>query len=162
MRLYRPHIPLEVRCRVAMRQSGEMFPDDIIKEYRGRLQGLLDDLLLGLRMLLSPERSDGELVKLHLDHDPPLAARPRFRAGLGRTRYEPDANDPEFLFYRTKADHDVKTRIRGEHGQYRDLALIKRARKKAKKDRRPKRRWPSRPFPKVKRKIASRGFRRPR
>jgi hypothetical protein len=152
MRLYRPHIPLEVRCRVAARQLGRVW-DDVIRHYTrevGRAYKvpfgfgvlLADYLLPALARLLNCEVSD-----LRLDHDPPLGARTFVidkKHGFGR--YYPDANDPEHLIYREKRAHDVKTRIRGEHGQYRDLALIKRARRKAKKDRRPKRRWPSRPL----------------
>ena len=54
------------------------------------------------------------------------------------TYYIPDANDPEHLFYRPHGaqfagSHDVKTRIRGDHGQFSDLALIKRERRRQKK-----------------------------
>jgi hypothetical protein len=192
-RLYRPTIPVEVKCRVVLRQLGELWPDQVIdanrpKPYASYLakagcpQGnslgrLLDRLLDKLAELLGCNVSD-----LRLDHDPPLGARPQFRVGLSKTRYEPPANSVQHLIYRTKEDHRTKTLIRGEHGQYRDLALIKRARRRAKKASasrikysghlgrkiKVKSRWgsrplPSRPFPKVRRKIASRPFaRKPR
>lgn len=161
-RLYRPHIPLDIRCRVALRQLGEMWPDLVIEENRGKYAGLLRELLFKLGRLLS----DNHVVQLHLDHDPPLGAREkRYGGGLSpMTRYIPDANDPNHLIYREVAAHGIKTRVRGEHGQYSDLALIKRARrreKKVKKKRhvwrstglgkkksRPKTRWPKRSFTK--------------
>lgn len=161
-RLYRPHIPLDVRCRVALRQLGEMFIDDVIAANTGRYRAFLDELLQALAELLRP----GEAIKLQLDHDPPLGAREKTGEGAD-TVYTPDANDPEFLIYREKEAHGIKTRVRGEHGQYSDLALIKRKRsrerpkkkrpgftfgvnKSTKKMKRPKTRWASRPFPKRK------------
>ena len=140
-RLYRPFIPVEVRCRVVLRQLGEMWPDEVINGTRGSLRVLLDDQLEKLAALLSCAVKD-----LRLDHDPPLGARPRFISGLGKTRYVPSANDPEHLIYRDKRAHDVKTRIRGEHGQYSDLALIKRERRRQKPNNKPKRKWGSRPL----------------
>lgn len=151
MKLYRPHVPLESRCRVALRQLGEMWPDDVIEANRrdpkrssikaivphafapshGRL---LEDLLRRLADLLNCATED-----LRLDHDPPLGARPQFRRGLGKkTYYEPDANDPAHLLYRPHGSqfagsHDVKTRIRGDHGQYSDVVLIKRERRRQKR-----------------------------
>jgi hypothetical protein len=96
-----------------------------------------------------------EVSELRLDHDPPLALRPQERRGLGRkTYYTPDANDPEHLFYRPHgaqhaASHDVKTRIRGEHGQFSDIAMIKRQRRRERPAKR-KAKIPSRPFQKRK------------
>jgi hypothetical protein len=83
---------------------------------------------------------------LQLDHDPPLGARER-----KGDDYKPAANDPDYLIYRPKVEHAVKTRIRGEHGQYSDLVLIKRERRRLKKKIKAKRSWP-------KRKMQSRGF----
>lgn len=128
-RLYRPHVPLEVRCRVALRQLGEMWPDRVIAEYRGRLGLLLKLRLLTLGCLLNCDDRD-----LRLDHDPPLGARPQFRRGLGKkVYYQPDANDPEHLIYREKHAHFIKTNVRGEHGQHPDRVLIKKERRRKKK-----------------------------
>ena len=116
-RLYRPTIPLAVKCRVVLRQLGDFFIDDAIIAHRGKLGKLLSEKLSDFADIVGCEVSD-----LRLDHDPPLGARPR--EGLGRkTYYVPDANDPEHLLYRPHGaqfpgSHDVKTRIRGEHGQY--------------------------------------------
>jgi hypothetical protein len=55
-----------------------------------------------------------------LDHDPALCNR-KFNIRTGK--YTPDANDPDYLVYRTEQAHDTKTRIVGERGQYSDLAL---------------------------------------
>jgi len=62
-------------------------------------------------------------------------------------RYHPDANDPQYLIYRSAANHDIKTRVRGDGAQFSDLALIRRQKKR---DRPPKekRPWPKRKFPK--------------
>jgi hypothetical protein len=131
-RLYRPHIPIDVKCLVVLRQLGEMWPQEIIRihrEARSSLQFLLRGGLGKLAELLGCDVSE-----LRLDHDPPLAARPKKGSGK-KTVYTPGANDPEHLRYRPhgaqhEGSHDVKTRIRGEHGQYSDLVLIKRERKR--------------------------------
>lgn len=156
-RIYRPHVPTEVRCIVALRQLG--YDDEtskIMRVMHNRAMGRLLDNLLG--------RIAGAMGcakrELRLDHDPPLGARPW--AGEGKcTVYEPDANDPEHLFYRPhgaqhEGSHDVKTRIRGDRGQYSDVVLIKRQRRRERAPRpkakipNVKRVWPKRPFPKGK------------
>lgn len=141
MRLPRPHIPISVRVAVARRQWGEStgmhamgipLPDNY-----AALQAYLH-LLFGDQ-------------KVHLDHDPPLAARPlRFDKGGKFLGYVPDANDPDYLIYRTVEDHRLKTNVRGDGAQYPDRVLIKRERRRLKK-RRPKRKianrkrqWPKR------------------
>jgi hypothetical protein len=86
----------------------------------------------------------------HLDHDPALAVREKVFKNGKHVGYTPDANDPLYLVYRTKAEHDAKTRVRGEHGQFSDHALIRRSKRKNKpngrKQKIPQRRnpWPSR------------------
>lgn len=133
-RLYRPHIPLEVRCRVAMadilKAGGNPFPHS--RRDRESLAGFLARLLEVLAGLRKCTVQD-----LRLDHDPPLGARPQHRRG-DETLYTPDANDPEHLAYRPHGaefdgSHDVKTRIRGDHGQFSDIALIKRERRRERK-----------------------------
>ncbi len=136
-RLYRPHIPLEVRCRVALRQLGEMWPDEIIEEARLRrdcpahlrpmmgFAGLLRRLLSRLADCLGCEPKD-----LRLDHDPALATRQNRTLPIGLTIYYPDANDPAHLIYREKHAHHIKTNVRGEHGQHPDRVLIKKERKR--------------------------------
>lgn len=135
-RLYRPHIPLRVRCKVAERQLRERDPVKVgyatsgKKTAGSRLQILLPWLA---------KTFGCEVSELRLDHDPPLAARPRIRLGLGRkTRYQPDANDPVYLEYRPHGpeharSHLIKTNVRGDHGQHPDRVLIKKARKLEKK-----------------------------
>lgn len=94
-----------------------------------------------------------DLSDLRLDHDPPLAARPKERRGLGKkTYYVPDANDPDHLFYRPhgpefEGSHLIKTNVRGDHGQHPDRVLIKK-----------QRRIERGPKPKRGPKIRSRGF----
>lgn len=151
MKLWRPHIPVEIKCRVALRQLGEMWPDKVIEAHktrpsdaylkgvgvfvpRGGLGVLLSETLDKLADLLGCNRND-----LRLDHDPPLAARPQHRKGLGRkTYYLPDANDPNHLFYRPHGpqfvgSHLIKTNVRGDNGQFPDRVLIKRERRRQEK-----------------------------
>lgn len=130
-RLYRPHIPLSVRCEVSERQLSKWFINVPFHKVLSKRLALLLDLLAA---------KIGCTVKdLRLDHDPPLAARPRRRKGLGRkTYYIPDANDPDHLFYRPhgpefEGSHLIKTNVRGDHGQFPDRVLIKRERRRQKK-----------------------------
>lgn len=140
-RLLRPSIPVEIKCRVALRQLGEAWPDDVILANRfvprvvpSRSLGKLLDRLLGqLATLLNCPRE-----QLHLDHDPALENRMKvFRDGA-HIDYVPAANDPEWLFYRPygaefAGSHKVKTFIRGDHGQYSDAALARKNKRIAKK-----------------------------
>lgn len=155
MRLPRPYIPLEVRCRVALRQLGEMWPDEVIASAPrfGGLLMLLEVKKAQLAYLLGIKTA----LDLHLDHDPALGAREKIRKHGKIVGYRPDANDSDHLAYRTKESHRIKTLIRGDGAQYSDRALIKRERRRMRGPR-PKRKWPSRPFPKGKRQISSRLF----
>lgn len=132
MRLIRPYIDIETRCRVVLRQIGEMWPDDVLRWHsakRGGLGRLLTSRLAVLAQLLRCDRSE-----LRLDHDPPLGGRRKvFRRGE-HIGYDPGANSVEHLRYRPHAarhswSHDVKTRVRGDHGQLSDIALVKRNRR---------------------------------
>ncbi len=157
-RLVRPNPPLEVRCRVALRQLGEMFPEAVLDAWRHDmtvapryrkpgLGKLLASLLDRLARLLGCDVAD-----LRLDHDPALENRKKvFKKGV-HVDYEPPANDPEHLRYRphgTQFDgsHDVKTRIRGDHGQLSDNALAKKNRRIERK-RAARKQSPSTGFPK--------------
>jgi len=138
-RLYRPHIPLETRCRVALRQLGRLDDIDryfaVYKSWGRLLKTLLSELSIQLHSDL-----------LHLDHDPPLATRPLMhKRKTGTIVYKPDANDPDHLIYRGKQAHKIKTNVRGDHGQHPDRVLIKKERRRRegpKKKR--KTRWPKR------------------
>lgn len=156
-RLLRPHIPLEPRCRVALRQLGEIWPDTVIKENRGKYGRLLRSLLEQLATLLNCE-----LGHLDLDHNPALALREKVMRKGVHIGYRPDANDPEYLIYRERRDHVLKTQVRGEGAQFPDRVLIKRERRRAKSKPAPiflksknenkiknrKSKWAKRPFPK--------------
>lgn len=177
-RLYRPSIPVEIKCRVALRHLGEDDIDNVIDAWRPARGGtsmagtgsvgmshgrLLDRLLPHLA-----EKFDCKVDDLRLDHDPPLAARPQERRGLGKKiYYVPDANDPDHLFYRPHGpefaeSHLIKTNVRGDHGQHPDRVLIKKMRNiergprpkrhhgLKKNPKAPKRKWASRPFPRSK------------
>lgn len=137
MKLLRPYIPLEVRCRAALRQLGYHAHQmdrliDINRTRPGAVTSYLASLLHRLREHLGAE-------KLHLDHDPALENRQKVRrkAGGEIIYYAPGANDPDFLIYREGgfkgSAHDIKTRVRGENGQFADNVIAKRARRRAKK-----------------------------
>lgn len=161
-KLYRPHIPLSVRVKVAERQLRERDPTIIgwVLEGKKTAGQQLEALLRWLAASFVCEVSD-----LRLDHDPALGARQK--RGEGRkTVYMPDANDPGHLFYRPHGpEHDgshlIKTNVRGDHGQHPDRVLIKKNRRleRGPKPKRPsqfsspqmrskKSTWPKRPFPK--------------
>jgi len=147
-RLWRPHIPLRVRCQVAAQQLGTtVFVEHIFREEKEPSGKFLRRQLAALARKLGCEVKD-----LRLDHDPPLAARPQFRRGLGKkTYYEPDANDPDHLFYRPHGpefdrSHLIKTNVRGDHGQFPDRVLIKRERRRRSKKPKKSHKWGSRPL----------------
>lgn len=157
-RLLRPAIPTSIRCRVALRQLGEMWPDDVMAANKGRLGALLADLLGRLADLLGCD-----VKGMHLDHNPALGAREKvFRKGV-HVDYIPPANDPEALLYREAAAHRIKTNVRGDGAQHPDRVLIKRQRRHERgpnpKDLQPKARiakpqktkWPKRSFNRSKR-----------
>lgn len=150
-KLYRPSIPLEVRCRVALRQLGYVKQmEDVIKMHRprkdaGYMVGVVGfepgghGLLLKRLLQELADQLECPVEALRLDHDPALGTRMKRTVGHPpRTIYSPDANDPDHLKYRPHGaeyagSHDVKTRIRGDHGQYSDIALIKRERRRERK-----------------------------
>lgn len=124
-RLLRPHIPIPVRIVVAERQLGLMVNGGIAI---ARMLGAGMPNGYRLRVLI------GQLKKhlgenLHLDHDPALAARRKIMRNGEIVGYRPDANDPDHLIYREKAAHQIKTNVRGEHGQHPDRVLIKKTRR---------------------------------
>ena len=134
MRRPRPYVPISTRIVVALKQCERKVPFEQLFEPFKSVADMLDrtpeqvhggkTLLDKLLATLFPDNS-----KYHLDHDPPLAAR-QFNSRTGK--YTPAANDPAYLIYRKAEDHRIKTLIRGEHGQYSDIALIKRERRRAK------------------------------
>lgn len=153
-RLYRPHIPLSVRIKVVARQLGQRGLSELVQT-TNKTTGTWGE---ELHILLShfAAASGCTLKDLRLDHDPALGVRRR--AGEGKeTVYDPPANHPWFLNYRPhgtefEGSHDVKTRIRGDNGQYSDLMLIKR--QKRREEKRPKN--PGQKYWNMKRKLQSR------
>ena len=130
-RLYRPTIPIEIKCRVLLRRVGELWIDEAVAAHRGALSTFLTQLRLKLAELLNCEPDD-----LRLDHDPALATRQRIGDGK-KTIYAPDANDPDYLIYREKHAHHIKTNIRGDGAQYPDRVLIKRERRRRQGEKHP-------------------------
>lgn len=155
-RLLRPAIPVETKCRVALHQLGEMWPDAVIDAHRRNLGRLLRGLLDRLGPLLGCEAAG-----LHLDHNPALAVRKKVMRKGVHVGYRPDANDPEHLIYREKHAHHIKTQVRGDGAQFPDRVLIKRERRREKRLKtvdflkkppdnkfKGKSKWPKRSFPK--------------
>lgn len=131
-RLPRPYIPIDVRLKVAERQLG--------RSWFIRGQSRRERLRLML-LLLFPNKE-----VFQLDHDPALENR-RLTWGYGDSyQYYPDANDPDFLIYREKHAHYIKTNVRGDGAQYPDRVLAKRERRRQKNANRTVRKIPSRPF----------------
>lgn len=126
-RLHRPHIPVAVRLQVALRQVKQQC--EPVPRF-GRSDG---EYLKALLWILFQDAS------CQLDHNPALTNRER-----DGVRYIPDANDPDYLIYRTKAAHDIKTRVRGDGAQLSDLAIARKRKRKERKVGRPKHVWPSR------------------
>lgn len=163
-RLWRPHIPLKVRCQVAERQllaNNTSLGRSVIFGLVGMKDGAR---LLRLRQALASTMGPMVAeVDLRLDHDPPLGARVRLTMPDGKMFYSPPANSPDHLIYREKHDHHLKTNVRGEHGQHPDRVLIKKERRRLRKGkrRRFKRKIAPRinPWPKGRR-LQSRGFQR--
>ena len=148
MRLLRPHIPLEVRCLVALRQL-ECIPL-VVLAVGGGTSALLKALLQNLAVKLGCDVAD-----LRLDHNPALGLRD---FDWHTQTYVPAANDPEYLIYRTKQDHHIKTNVRGDGAQRSDTAMMKRERRRLKKKRPGRRLRSANRWPKVSRKIPSRPF----
>ena len=132
MKLPRPYTPLSVCLQVVDRQLAERG-----LQVAGGIGSLSDNLKFALNVLF------GHGVKVELHHRPALLNRISKNG-----RYYPDANDPDYLVYLPVDEHDIETRVRGQHGQHSDLALARKRKRKERKAKRPKRKWPSRPFPK--------------
>lgn len=151
----RKYCPLDVRCRVALRQLGTTDIENVLAanvpdrtvapQYRKSFQKLLAQSLLELAFQFGCEVRD-----LRRDHNPALALRKQVWKRGDFVDYDPPENDPDAMEYRPHGaqfagSHDVKTRIRGDHGQYSDITLIKRERRRERKKNakdKPKPRWP--------------------
>lgn len=128
MKLPRPYIPLAVRLKVAERQLGRSW--EIIGQSRTER----------LRLMLALIFPNGEAFDL--DHDPPLMLRQKLYHNGKHVTYSPPANDPDFLIYRKKSDHKIKTLVRGDGAQRSDFAqrrYLKRAARQPKKKFKPRR-----------------------
>lgn len=163
-RLYRPHMPLSVKVEVAERAFAGFFPNgrepyDLLAP-DWSLKRRLEWLMFQIARAIGCEPKD-----LRFDHDPALALRQACDGRQGHY-YIPDANDPAHIFIRPHGaefagSHDVKTRIRGDRGQFSDIALINRERRRIRKKNTKKSgkrksnfggktKWPKRKFPKKK------------
>lgn len=154
MRLYRPYTPFAIRLAVVLRQLGVDAAIAAAKVKSSVEAGTLEaDFAASLYLLALAQKV--MIAELELHHRPGLLNRRKYKRN-GKTVYEPDANDPDHLFYLPRGDHDVETRVRGLHGQHSDLGLARKLKRIA-KNRDPNRRtakiaqpknrkWPSRPF----------------
>jgi len=135
MKLVRPYIPLSVRLEVIARQL----------QMCGRLFDVLSVEVIpkrSTRLAFMLRRMFGD-QKVHLDHDPPLMLREIVDADRGL--YNPAANDPRYLVYRTEQEHRIKTFVRGDGAQFSDAALRRREIKRLRKIGLPRyARWPPR------------------
>jgi hypothetical protein len=130
MRLKRPRIPVKVKLAVAARQLAERgtafaLDPDLPDEHK---------LVLLLWLLFQDEPHD-------LDHEPPLMLR-RFNPETGQ--YVPGANEPDYLVYRTRAEHKIKTLVRGDGAQLSDAGKRRKEIRRKRKATRLKRSWPKR------------------
>lgn len=108
-RLLRPYIPISVRLIVIDRQLAARRIKVNLEVVMGCKVNKTDELALKLAAAFP-----GELV--HLDHDPALENRQRVLYHGKIDHYIPDANDPDYLFYRPAESHRIKTLVRGDHG----------------------------------------------
>lgn len=140
-KLLRPHIPITTKLDVAGRQLLAASRNVGNRGKGETMAQLLERRLIALADALGCERR-----RLHLDHDPALENRlrvyvlcraPDRRIIKTHVEYLPRANNPDHLIYREGgfrgSDHDVKTRVRGERGQFADNVLAKRERHRVKK-----------------------------
>jgi hypothetical protein len=141
MKLPRPYIPLYMRELALDRQMRKAGFEPSWASQRGRS--------IATRLRLKLEEFFG-CVPAELHHRPALLNREIIRRKDGSLGYLPPANDPYYLVYLTAGDHDIETRVRGQHGQHSDLALARKRKRKERKAKQPKRKWPSRKFPKRK------------
>ena len=123
-RLFRPHISNSIKIEVVMRQLKHRGAGYglTIRDFSESLPKYLNRLLDYFGGYLDCERRE-----LRLDHNPALALRKRRGTGKN-TVYTPAANDPEFLTYREKHAHHIKTNVSGDGAQHPDRVLIKKAR----------------------------------
>jgi hypothetical protein len=135
MKLVRPYVPIPVRIEVIARQ--------LISAHK------LRDVLWVATTFPKPTAQLEYLLEVmfgkqpvHLDHDPPLCLREII--DLEKGIYKPDANDPNYLVYRTEEDHRLKTFVRGDGAQLSDAAKRRKEIKRQRKQEEPPRpsRWP--------------------
>jgi hypothetical protein len=135
MKLSRPsYVPLSVRLQVVHRMWQKQKGERLSQVY-GESSGAYLKRVLSLLIDGPP----------HLDHEPPLACRQKIKR-KGLIRYRPDANDPDYLVYRSKQSHREKTFIRGDGAQYPDRVRIAKIRRIERPRKKKKYRWAARGF----------------
>lgn len=139
MKLHRPYIPIYVRLRVAERMCDERLAESPLRIKSYWSETAKEKLAICLAHLFP----DYEDKQIQLDHDPALTNR---KYNSRTKKYTPDANDVDFLIYRAKEDHNIKTRVRGDGAQYSDLALRRKNKRIERNKTRPVRKIASRPF----------------
>jgi hypothetical protein len=142
----RPYISFATRVKVARRQLSEL-PRAL---WRDQEQEEGETLTMYLHALLGWLKSALGCDELQLDHDPALILRKLNR----RTgKYTPDANDPDYLVYRPKDEHQQKTTGRKPGAERTvttkgsDIWLKTKFKKLENPTKKRARKIPSRPFP---------------
>lgn len=141
----RPAIPVSTKLAVAGRHLIDAGVN-IFADYF-RVDGETHSMLLERRLVRLADCLGCPRKDLRLDHDPPLRWRrydPRVKNVAAR--FQPNANSPEHLIYRTKEDHHRKTNIRGDGAMFADRVLIARERKRENPKPKRKYKWASRPL----------------
>lgn len=127
--------PLPVQIEVARETLRDIGAYSIaLQDDRKPHKQFLDGLLNAVAWHIGCQRAD-----LRLDHDPMLRVR-KYRPRRGTpiaAWYSPHAHDRRYLKWRPQppqfeGSHHVKTYVRGERGQYSDVALAKRQRRREK------------------------------
>ncbi len=137
----RPSIPLRVRLLVIERQLLKVgiAPLSPYYGFPAKKRKLSDRLAFNLHELFGKRK-----VELHHRHA--LVNRRKCNG-----YYDPPANDPFYLVYLSKDDHDIETRVRGQHGQYSDLGLARKRKRmdenRGRRKRKPKVKIPQRVDP---------------
>jgi hypothetical protein len=152
----RPPIPLFTRLVVAARTALDLPPEFALAIARdAKAHGCMGEwleVLLGQ----AAHQMGCPVSELRFDHEPALRVRP-YNPKIKNVacRFIPPANDVASIILRPhspeyEGSHHVKTVVRGDHGQYSDVVLIKRERRRERGKKKPRSKIAARkqPWPK--------------
>lgn len=147
-RLPRPHVSDSLKIQVLERQLAPDIPRISTEKKAQHVQVLKTALAKRLKC---------DVEKLRLDHLWALTNREKLielpdgshvrrvvvPPGSKVLAYFPDANDPDWLGYRTHEDHDRKTRLSGDGAQLSDMAQQRKERNRERRaSKKTRSRWP--------------------